>query len=1039
VDLLDYNNRFNAAKRYSRHLFRNGKGIQAAEHNETQDAAHARLKSIADTLYSDGDIVSGCEIKVDIDARLIRLGSGRVYIDGEVHPIEAAALTLSSDETVTVGVWKTEKIVTELQDGELRDPAVGSANFGQPGAARLQIATFWGLSSDTRQVAGDFYALHEIANGEVVKVAQVEPVETIAEIVERYDNDSNGSYVVEGLNVRVLTSISAGQQTFSVAEGKAHIEGREVLRPYAQRLIRQEDPDIQDVTAEEHIFNPVSGAMRITLRHAPVYELHSVRGTKQRTVTVTHGSYTGVLDPLPDESIVSIIEVRQGETVYKQGTDYTLLNDRVNWSPAGAEPAPGSTYTVTYQYRGDAGVTAPDTAGFTVAGLVAGQLVTVEYSYMLPRVDIVVLNKSGEVSVVMGVSHRYAPFAPAVPSGVLRLATVYQSWEGLPRVVNDSVRVTSMRDLDAIKRAIIDVYDLTAQNRMANEVILSAPTSARGMFVDPFLNDNQRDEGIEQSASIVGGVLMLPIDADVNQTPDGIASVLDFESEPVLQQTARTGSMKINPYQAQEPMPAIVKLDPEVDRWSDIQTQWTSSVTSRFTVTTGGSYADYTVTSTSVETISSSTDEAAFMRERSVGITVEGFGSGEGCTVTFDGIVVTAGNADAQGRISTAFTVPSGIPAGTVRVIVSGNGGSRGETTYTATGTTTTNISRNVIQAITYHDPLAQTFVLDATRYVTGVELHFAVKGTSEVRTQIRDTQVGYPGKKVLAEGRIAAANITANAVNRILFVQPVLLTAGTEYALTVLCDTSDHEIAIAELGKWDAAGNKWLTSQAYQIGVLLSSSNASTWTAHQTMDMWFRLLGAKFTTTKKIVALGTVTLTDTTDLLPLADVEFASAEAEATFILKKNNQEAARVQPGQTLSLTQKIQGEHQLFVELSGSANFSPVLYGGMQLVAGKQRDTAEYVSRAFPCGSARRVMVTIAAIQPGTSTVGVQVQTGPNTWADAEPYGTAVQLGDGWQELSFMENCSAAETRVKLTLSGSVADRPKIRELRAVILDV
>jgi hypothetical protein len=108
-------------------------------------------------------------------------------------------------------------------------------------------------------------------------------------------------------------------------------------------------------------------------------------------------------------------------------------------------------------------------------------------------------------------------------------------------------------------------------------------------------------------------------------------------------------------------------------------------------------------------------------------------------------------------------------------------------------------------------------------------------------------------------------------------------------------------------------------------------------------------------------------------------------------------------------------------------------------MQLVAGKQKDTADYVSRAFPCGNNRRVLVTIAAIQPGTSSVGVQIQAGPSTWADAEPFGTITQLGDGWQELSFTAPCDAAETRVKIALSGSVADRPKVRELRAVVLDV
>lgn len=54
----------------------------------------------------------------------------------------------------------------------------------------------------------------------------------------------------------------------------------------------------------------------------------------------------------------------------------------------------------------------------------------------------------------------------------------------------------------------------------------------------------------------------------------------------------------------------------------------------------------------------------------------------------------------------------------------------------------------------------------------------------------------------------------------------------------------------MAELGKYDAVHERWVTSQPYQVGVLLSSSNASTWTPHQDRDLTFRLLGARFTAT---------------------------------------------------------------------------------------------------------------------------------------------------------------------------------------------
>ncbi|GHV50466.1 hypothetical protein FACS1894216_02720 [Synergistales bacterium] len=1051
INLPDYQNRNDPNKFYARHLFRSGRGIQAAEFNEIQDVAHSRLKSVTDTLYSDGDIVSGCEIGVDLGAEVMSLGAGYVYIGAEVHAINAATMLIPPDETVVAGIWYTERIITEVQDGTLRDPAVGCANYQQPGAARLKIATVWGLSGETHE-NGQFYALHTVSDGEVVRSGRAGPIDQVSDALARYDYDSNGSYVIEGLTVRALPGSPPNKQTFSVAEGRAHVVGFEVVRPYSQRLVLDERPSINEVEAEEHIFNPdQNGAMRVNLRHTPAEVLSMVKITRQRTVTLVHGNYSGASDPLPDESVMQIVGVTQSGTTYVQGTDYRLTADAVDWSPYGAEPATGSTYTVTYQYRLIVQPDNPDTHGFTVSNAVAGQLVQVRYSYRLPRVDVIALNRDGEVFQVLGVPHRNSPVPPTPPNDALRLATIEQRWEGLPTVINDAIRVTNMKNLDAMKRSIIDLYDLTAQSKMTTEAMLNAQSSVRGLFVDPFLGDNMRDQGIEQTGAVVRGELMLPIDAEISQAAGDLANTLDFVYETILEQPARSGSMKINPYQAQDPIPAKVTLDPSVDRWQITETEWTSEVTKQI-VTYNANYhyaqgsgigPSTKSTNTANELVDARTDDTT-IRPLTVALTADGFGANEHFTVTFDGVEVQSGNADANGAIAASFVIPEGIPSGTKLVTVSGAGGSRGEASYTASGTITTE-TRRVVNTITtqYYDPLAQTFALDRPRLVSGADIWFTVKGASEVRVQIRDTLLGFPNRSVLAEGRIKPADIHAGQPNRIVFDHPLLLLAGTEYALTVLSDTSDHEIAIAELGKWDITSNSWLTRQAYQTGVLLSSSNAATWTPHQTMDMWFRLLGAKFTSNKKTVSLGTVTLSAATDLLPLAEVDFSAASCEATFILRQGSVDVARVQPGQTLSLSEKLTGDYSLFAELTGEADFSPILYGGAQLIAGIQRDTADYVSRAFVCGINKRVIVTLDTFLGGSSNLFVYAQTGADTsneasWTEAELQPGITELGDGWRERVYKIGVSAQETRVKIILTGSPSDRPRARSLRAVVID-
>lgn len=102
-----------------------------------------------------------------------------------------------------------------------------------------------------------------------------------------------------------------------------------------------------------------------------------MRITKEVTVTLTHGGYTGAQDPLPDTSVISLLEVKQGGTTYVAGTDYKLTAGKVDWSLTGAEPAPGSTYTAKYQFIATVLPASEDDTGFTVEGAVVRSLVLV--------------------------------------------------------------------------------------------------------------------------------------------------------------------------------------------------------------------------------------------------------------------------------------------------------------------------------------------------------------------------------------------------------------------------------------------------------------------------------------------------------------------------------------------------------------------------------------------------------------------------------------------------------------------------------------
>jgi hypothetical protein len=101
--------------------------------------------------------------------------------------------------------------------------------------------------------------------------------------------------------------------------------------------------------------------------------------------------------------------------------------------------------------------------------------------------------------------------------------------------------------------------------------------------------------------------------------------------------------------------------------------------------------------------------------------------------------------ADNHGAAEGEMTVPEGVPAGTVLIEVTGDQGSTGTATYTASGTITTEARRIVNTVSARYDPLAQTFTLSEGRHIAGVDLWFKSKGSSRVLVQIRETTVGFP------------------------------------------------------------------------------------------------------------------------------------------------------------------------------------------------------------------------------------------------------------------------------------------------------
>lgn len=407
--------------------------------------------------------------------------------------------------------------------------------------------------------------------------------------------------------------------------------------------------------------------------------------------------------------------------------------------------------------------------------------------------------------------------------------------------------------------------------------------------------------------------------------------------------------------------------------------------------------------------------------------------------------------ADGSGQFTGQFTIPADVPNGTKLVEVHG-AATQAAATFVGRGTlkvedlriVNTKINRRLI---THRcDPLAQTFILTERKQVAALDLWFTAKGTSNVLVQIRDVSLGIPTLDVVSESILAPSAITVGAWTRFRF-PPTILEPDTEYAIVIACNDAVSAVGVATLGEFDQTAQRWVTSQPYQIGVLLSSSNNSTWTAHQTSDLTFRLLACDYDvdtnvtyqgSASKTVTLDPVTVANADHLVILAAVDRPTEDCDVMFNVTVDGN-VYSVMESQPFTLSERYSGVVTWEAVLTGTYTDSPTLFRDVHLVVGTRQASSEYITRAMQTNKgAGTVKITAYydVLLPSNATIAAYVENGTDTWI-ALPVISGTELGDGWQEVKReVTGFAQLETRVKLVLGGSLAALPRVKNLRVAI---
>ena len=176
--------------------------------------------------------------------------------------------------------------------------------------------------------------------------------------------------------------------------------------------------------------------------------------------------------------------------------------------------------------------------------------------------------------------------------------------------------------------------------------------------------------------------------------------------------------------------------------------------------------------------------------------------------------------------------------------------------------------TRTEERQVGYHDPLAQTFLIDDKGgvFLTSLDVFFSTKDAAiPVTIQIRDVVNGYPGQKILPFSEVTknpgdvSTSTDGTTATKFTFPSPVYIQANVEYCFVVMANSQDYNAYVARIGETALDTNRTISAQPY-AGVLFKSQNGMTWSAEQNEDMKFKLRRAEFSQ-----VTGEVTLTNDT------------------------------------------------------------------------------------------------------------------------------------------------------------------------------
>jgi hypothetical protein len=351
----------------------------------------------------------------------------------------------------------------------------------------------------------------------------------------------------------------------------------------------------------------------------------------------------------------------------------------------------------------------------------------------------------------------------------------------------------------------------------------------------------------------------------------------------------------------------------------------------------------------------------------------------------------------------------------------------------------------------TYVDPVGQTFVLDRLTILKGMDIFFESKPSTNdsVILEIRGVTNGTIDGTIYAHSVLNANQVNVSndgtVATRFNFEDPIVLNGNTEYAFVVRSLSDKYRIWVSEIGGTDVKTGEIILKNSYLTGVMMSSSNNSTWTAHQTMDIKFRLVEDIYEQSGSVV-FAPIPVETLTRLDLSADAAILNNTAIKWYYSINNGVNYHSITP-YTLRELGDTAEEVLLRADFSRSSdeNITPLLaLDSLLLIGSSYQLEGNYVGvNVVGIDKYTDVSVILDVLTPAGTTIGIKFSTDNGTTL-IECANDATQtkiLDSGWRELVYTgkvpKDVTATSCRVFIeATSNSPIYTPKFSAVKIIM---